>query len=77
MNGKGLAVLDPHGDMYQKLLGIVPEHRRKDVVIFDPSDRDFPPGLNILDPGIEFASEDDKHSGSRAQSCYIFRRLSD
>jgi type IV secretory pathway VirB4 component len=34
-NGKGLAVLDPHGDMFRELLSVVPENRRKDVVIFD------------------------------------------
>ncbi len=61
MNGKGLAVLDPHGDLFRELLEIVPEHRREDVVVFDPSDREYPVGLNILDPGIEFANEDDKN----------------
>jgi len=39
VNGKGLAVLDPHGDMFQELLSAVPQHRRQDVVVFDPSDR--------------------------------------
>lgn len=76
-NGKGLAVLDPHGDMFRELLGIVPENRRKDVVVFDPSDRDFPVGLNILDPGIEFESEDDKHEWITSAVLSIFKKLSD
>lgn len=77
VNGKGLALLDPHGDMFRELLEIVPEHRRDDVVIFDPSDREFPPGLNILDPGVEFASEDDKHEWIASSVVHIFERLSD
>jgi type IV secretory pathway TraG/TraD family ATPase VirD4 len=76
-NGKGLAVLDPHGDMFRELLSIVPENRRKDVVVFDPSDRDFPVGLNILDPGIEFESEDDKHEWITSAVLSVFKKLSD
>lgn len=76
-SGKGLAVLDPHGDMFRELLSIVPENRRKDVVVFDPSDRDFPVGLNILDPGIEFESEDDKHEWITSAVLSIFKKLSD
>jgi len=77
VNGKGLAVLDPHGDMFRELLEMVPEHRRKEVVVFDPSDREYPPGLNILDPGVEFASEDDKHEWIASSVVHVFERLSD
>ena len=77
LNSKGLAVLDPHGDMFRELLSIVPENRHKDVVVFDPSDRDFPVGLNILDPGIEFASEDDKHEWITSAVLSVFKKLSD
>lgn len=77
VNGKGLAVLDPHGDMFRELLAIVPEHRRKDVVVFDPSDRNYPVGLNILDPGIEFADEDDKHEWITSTVLSVFAKLAD
>src|SRR6266568_783723 len=77
VNGKGLAVLDPHGDMFRELLAIVPESRRKDVVVFDPSDRDYPPGLNILDPGVEFVSEDDKQEWITGMVLSVFERLAD
>lgn len=77
VNGKGLAVLDPHGDMFRELLAIVPEHRRKDVVVFDPSDRDYPVGLNILDPGIAFADEDDKHEWITSTVLSVFAKLAD
>jgi hypothetical protein len=76
-NGKGLAVLDPHGDMFRELLSVVPENRRKDVVVFDPSDRGFPVGLNILDPGIDFDSEDDRHEWITSAVLSIFKKLSD
>lgn len=63
--------------MFRELLNIVPENRRKDVVVFDPSDRDYPVGLNILDPGIEFASEDDKHDWITSAVLSVFKKLSD
>jgi len=49
LDGNGLAVLDPHGDLVEEILDIIPEHRIKDVVYLDPSDIDFPIGLNMLD----------------------------
>ncbi|HVC36486.1 MAG TPA: DUF87 domain-containing protein, partial [Candidatus Dormibacteraeota bacterium] len=77
VSGKGLAVLDPHGDMFQELLSIVPEHRRQDVVVFDPSDRDFPIGLNLLDPGLEFDDEDDKQQWITSNVLSVFAKLAD
>lgn len=47
--GKGVAVIDPHGDLVEDILELIPEERMKDVVYIDPSDRDFPVGLNMLD----------------------------
>jgi len=48
-NGKGLAVIDPHGDMAETLLQNVPEERIKDVIYFNPDDLDYPIGLNLLE----------------------------
>ncbi len=47
--GKGVAVLDPHGDLAEKLLGYIPEKRIKDVIYFNPSDLGYPIGLNLLE----------------------------
>lgn len=47
-NGLGIAVLDPHGDLIDLILGYVPEDRYEDVVLLDPSDVDYPVGFNIL-----------------------------
>ncbi|MEO6761570.1 MAG: DUF87 domain-containing protein [Candidatus Saccharimonadales bacterium] len=77
LSGKGLAVLDPHGDMFNQLLEIVPKHRRKDVVVFNPADRDWPVGLNMLDPGIVFANEDDRIEWTTSTVIAVFKKLAD
>lgn len=48
-NGKGVAVIDPHGDMAETLLQYVPEHRIADVVYFNPDDLAYPIGFNLLE----------------------------
>lgn len=45
---QGFALLDPHGDLVDAVLDRLPEHRIKDVVVFNPADTDFPVGFNIL-----------------------------
>jgi hypothetical protein len=37
-NGDGVAVLDPHGDLAERLLGLIPEEYVDKVIYFDPSD---------------------------------------
>lgn len=76
-DGKGLAVFDPHGDLFRELLAILPEHRRNDVVVFDPSDEGFPIGLNILDPGIEFESETKRQEAITSMVLSVFKKLAD
>jgi DNA helicase HerA-like ATPase len=44
----GLCVLDPHGDLIDELLEMVPKDRVNDVILFDPMDEDHPFGLNLL-----------------------------
>lgn len=47
--GRGVAVIDPHGDLADAVIQAVPKNRTNDVIIFDPSDRDFPLALNLLE----------------------------
>jgi hypothetical protein len=47
-NGEGIAVLDPHGDLIDRILGIIPAERIDDVVLVDPSDGEYSVGFNIL-----------------------------
>lgn len=46
--GNGVCVLDPHGDLIDAVCGMIPENRVNDVILFDPSDSEFPIGFNIL-----------------------------
>ena len=48
-NGKGVAVIDPHGDLVEDILGLVPKDRYQDIIVFDPGDIDNPVGLNMLE----------------------------
>jgi len=48
INGEGVAVLDPHGDLIDLVLSWMHPDRRKDVILIDPADSEFPVGFNIL-----------------------------
>lgn len=47
--GKGVCVVDPHGDLIDDILDWIPPERSEDVIVFDPADTDRPVGLNILE----------------------------
>lgn len=47
--GKGLAVVDPHGDLADNIMNFIPSWRTNHVIVFDPSDRDFPVAFNMLE----------------------------
>ncbi|MFA5842357.1 MAG: DUF87 domain-containing protein [Candidatus Gracilibacteria bacterium] len=47
--GRGIAVIDPHGDLAEKVIDFVPPHRTNDVVLFDPADREFPVSFNMME----------------------------
>lgn len=48
-SGKGVAVIDPHGQLIQHILQrSIPPHREKDVVILDLANQQYPPPLNPL-----------------------------
>ena len=49
MNGDGVCVVDPHGELVEGILKSIPEHRMKDVVYFNPADPDFHMGFNVLE----------------------------
>lgn len=53
--GRGVAIIDPHGDLAEDLLATVPESRIQDCVYLNPFDVRFPIGINILEltPGLK------------------------
>ena len=48
-NDKGLCLIDPHGDLVEDVLHIIPKNRIKDVVYFNPDDIGYPTGINLLE----------------------------
>ncbi|MBI2024594.1 MAG: type IV secretion system DNA-binding domain-containing protein [Candidatus Harrisonbacteria bacterium] len=53
--GHGVAVVDPHGDLADKILDFIPPERVKDTVYFDPADINHPIAFNPLEKvGGEF-----------------------
>jgi hypothetical protein len=48
-NGDGVCFIDPHGDVAQEILGLIPKERIDDVIYFNPGDTRRPIGLNILE----------------------------
>src|SRR3990167_8313910 len=48
-NGEGVCVIDPHGEFVEGLLQRIPEHRKDDVVYFNPADQDSSVGFNVLE----------------------------
>jgi len=47
--GRGVCVIDPHGDLAESLLNTVNENRINDVIYFNPFDLKFPIGINLLE----------------------------
>ena len=47
--GKGVALVDPHGDLADSLLDVIPPQRVNDVIYFDPADVDWPIAFNVLE----------------------------
>ncbi|KKU65538.1 MAG: hypothetical protein UX89_C0027G0007 [Parcubacteria group bacterium GW2011_GWA2_47_16] len=55
--GRGVALVDPHGDLVEDLLNFVPRERTNEVVYFNPADTENPVAINIL----EVKRHDEKH----------------
>ncbi|HUD44096.1 MAG TPA: type IV secretion system DNA-binding domain-containing protein [Patescibacteria group bacterium] len=55
--GQGIAVIDPHGDLVEDILELMPPERAEDVILFDPSDIERPLAVNML----EAKTEQQKH----------------
>ena len=46
--GHGVGLIDPHGDLAEEILHLIPPTRAEHTVYFNPGDLDFPIGLNLL-----------------------------
>jgi hypothetical protein len=47
-HGHGVGLIDPHGDLAADVLDHIPRQRTREVMYFDPSDRDYPVGINLV-----------------------------
>ena len=52
-DGKGMAVIDPHGELVEDLLMMMPPNRAEEVIYFNPSNTDRPMGLNMMEAETE------------------------
>jgi len=75
--GRGLAVIDPHGDLAGDLLKTVPKERFDDVIYFNPYDIKYPVGINLLELTSDL--DDDELELEKELVCEsvisIFRRV--
>jgi hypothetical protein len=49
LNGEGLCIIDPHGDLIKDVLLRIPPERAEDVILFAPADTERPLALNLLE----------------------------
>jgi len=47
--GHGVAVVDPHGDLVEKVIKYIPSYRANDVIYFNPSDINYPIAFNVVE----------------------------
>jgi hypothetical protein len=52
-DGKGICIIDPHGDLVDLVLSCVPKERADDVIVFDPADMERPMALNMIESPSE------------------------
>lgn len=48
-DGNGVAVVDPHGDLVEKIADYIPANRINDVIYFNPADINYPFAFNVLE----------------------------
>ena len=75
--GRGLAVIDPHGDLAEDLLANVPESRTNDLIYFNPFDIKYPIGINLLE--LPTGLDEDEMELEKELACEsvvsVFRRI--
>ncbi len=49
LNGEGVCLVDPHGDLIDDVLSRIPPERAEDVILFSPADTERPLALNLLE----------------------------
>jgi CxxC-x17-CxxC domain-containing protein len=47
--GRGVAVVDPHGDLAEKIIEFIPSDRINDVIYVNPADMEYPIAFNVVE----------------------------
>lgn len=47
--GRGVGIVDPHGEFAERMLNFVPEERMREVVYFNPADLEYPVAFNSME----------------------------
>ncbi len=55
--GRGVGLVDPHGDLAEKIIEHIPSDRVNDVIYFNPADIEYPLAFNVM----EWATPEQKH----------------
>jgi len=55
--GRGVAIVDPHGEFAETLIKAIPSSRINDVIYFNPADQEYPIAFNVM----EKVSEEYRH----------------
>lgn len=75
--GRGVAVVDPHGDLAEDLLATVPKERINDCMYVNPFDIKYPVGINLLE--LSLTKDEDELDQEKELVCEsvisIFRRV--
>jgi hypothetical protein len=75
--GRGVAVIDPHGDLAEDLLYSVPQSRFNDCIYLNPFDISHPIGINLLE--LKSGLNDDELEQEKELVCEsvisVFRRI--
>lgn len=74
---KGLAIVDPHGDLAETILEYVPKERIKDVIYFNPDDIARPIALNLLELPEGLSEDEELHEKDLVTEALIsvFRKI--
>lgn len=48
-SGRGICIIDPHGEFIEEVLAQIPTERVNDVIYFNPVDSEYPMGFNVLE----------------------------
>jgi len=57
-NKKGIGVIDPHGELVETIISLIPEERKEDFVYINPDDLEYPIGINLMELTPNLSEED-------------------